>query len=165
MRRTLTIISFAILPFGSVGCRAGARSDVRGLVDKFEPIDSRLSINNPETESWLTEIGGELLAAGRDINKSEEYKPKPPLHVYSRFAIYAVPSANLNAGTHGDDYAYICAATILEADTPEEVVAVLAHEFGHIRLEHLTDRQEKKREARARFIAASALVGRHAEPP
>jgi len=157
MRRALAMIAVVTLPFGIVGCRAGARSDVRQFVDKLEPFESGICINNPECRAWLTERGDELLVAARELNKTEEYRPKPPLHVYSRFTVYAVPSALLNAGTPGDDYAYVCAATILAAETPEEVVAVMAHEFGHIRLEHLADRFEKKREARARFIAASAL--------
>jgi hypothetical protein len=130
---------------GLAGCRGIAMTDVHRVALQQESIVSRSAarLEVYEADAYLDELGEEVLAAACDMDRVRNVDGPGPLDVYDRFDIYLVHSEMPNAWTYGDDFVCISTALLLEAESPEEVAAVLAHEFGHIREGHLVEERER----------------------
>lgn len=143
------------------GCGHAARKDVRAIVDHERAIlgMNRAVIRIPEVDAYLSSWGKEVIGAAVELDNAYERQKSQTLDIYDLFDVYLVHSVTPNAWMWGDDFACITTTLFLEAESPEELIAVLAHEFGHIREKHSVEREERKYAARARYITLAALTG------
>lgn len=142
------------------GCRHAAMRDVRAIVDQERALLAldRGVIRIPEVDLYLQELGCKVLNAVQNLDNTAQKRSKT-LDIYDRFDVVLLHSLTPNAWVWGDDFACITTRLFLDLDSPEELVAVLAHEYGHIQEMHAVEREERKYAAQARFILLCALAG------
>lgn len=73
--------------------------------------------------------------------------------------IHLVNSDDLNAFVAGGQHLFINTGLLIRAETPEQVIGVIAHEAGHIAGGHLARLQEELRNAEIKAIIAAVLGG------
>lgn len=71
--------------------------------------------------------------------------------------IYIVSDPTLNAFVAGGQNLFINTGLLLKADTPEQVMGVIAHETGHIAGGHLSRREDEMRTASTLSILSTVL--------
>lgn len=73
--------------------------------------------------------------------------------------VYIVNSPEINAFVSGGKNIYIHTGLIMEAEDPEVLLGVIAHEMGHISAGHLDKTGEAAREASIKSAASMVLAG------
>lgn len=145
-RLTLRLTAIVVL-LGAVGCRGQATNAVRALVDS-ESLHLRESpavIRDPAVDGYLDELGALVLDAARELEDVDPHAPpSADINVYDRFDVVLVHSTTLNAWVYGDDFTCVTSNLVLHAEQPEEIVAVLCHEFAHLRDDHLIEAKERE---------------------
>ncbi len=154
----LTLLLLVLGVSCATGCRGMAVSAVRANVDRQQRLleQDPSHIDLPEVEAYLSSLGGQVLVAAHELDDVESIDGDGAIEVYDQFDVYLVHSVVPNAWTFGDDFAYVSTALVLEAESPEEVAAVVAHEFGHIREGHLIE--ERERRMRTDVLAGGLVV-------
>ena len=71
--------------------------------------------------------------------------------------VYLVNDSRINAFVAGGQKMFVFTGLILEADNPEQIIGVLAHETGHIAGGHLARTQDALRNASAKTIVAAVI--------
>ncbi len=142
------------------GCAGLAKQEVRQFVDEErDRLDRAQSVlDNRDISVYLSEIAVPIIEAARrlDIKPESNFEPDKVLNIYDEFSVYVVHDPSPNAWVVGDDFACITTSAILFADHPEEIVFVLAHEFGHLRAEHQVQSVMRRQ---ANEIIAGVAVG------
>lgn len=136
--------------------------DVRNIVSYQGRVyqTSAARIRIPEVDQYLSELGRIVLAAAskQGINDKSN-RDSERLDIYDRFDVYLLHEALPNAATHGDDFATVTTALFLSADSHEELIGVLCHEFGHIYKGHSVRKRFKIRQEYDKTTALAALAG------
>lgn len=102
-------------------------------------------ISDEETEQLLGKITAPLYkAAGVKFNRNE---------------IYIVDDPTLNAFVADGNNLFIHTGTIINADSPNELAGVIAHETGHIAGGHILRQKLKNREMQEVTLASAILAG------
>ncbi|MCC6407191.1 MAG: M48 family metalloprotease [Planctomycetes bacterium] len=124
------------------GCRSAALSEVRSNVDKYHAYlqVTPARAQSPSIDQFLEQIATDVLHASLQLEGSraipDERDESNRISFYDGLDLYLVHSPAPNAATPGDDCAEVTTRLFLEVDRPECVVAVVCHEFGHIRAMH-----------------------------
>lgn len=151
-----------LLLAGCQGTLAGARQDVVNISAYQERLVSggAYRVRLPEVDGYLDDLARRVLDSARELSKRDKSQPGGNVYnVYNRFSVYLVHEDAPNAFTYGTNFACVTTSLLLDADTPEEIVGVLGHEFGHIYSEHSTRRRLKIRQEADKTVALSALAG------
>lgn len=152
----MAVISFFLLS----GCTGQAKRDVRQLVAKEMHVTefSEARYKNKLAEKYLGMMADTIREAAIRLDTDPEHVDKRDsvLDVYDIFIVYIVHDPIPNAWVVGDDFMCITTAAILQAEHPEEIAFIMAHEFGHLRAEHAVEMFERKY---ANRIAAGVVAG------
>jgi predicted Zn-dependent protease len=116
-------------------------------------LDAHASALKEACRAMDAEMNAELLRADPKAEVST-----PELDFYDQFDIFLLHSPSPNAATPGDNCAEITTRLFLEAEYPEQVVAALAHEFGHIRCLHTINGVQRRLETEV-VVAIVAGIG------
>ncbi|MHC5001879.1 MAG: M48 family metalloprotease [Planctomycetota bacterium] len=132
-----------------LGCRGAAEHSVRVMAfrEGVELQEGRATIHDPEVDDYLDELGGLVLHAARELGDVPPEKQTVygnEFTAYDRFDVVLVHSPALNAWVYGDDFVCVTTNFVLQAETPEEIVAVLCHEFAHLEECHLVEMRERE---------------------
>jgi predicted Zn-dependent protease len=131
-----------------VGCHGQAQEAVRALVDSEEHHLRRSAavIRDAEVDGYLDGLARSVLMAAREHEEVDDDRRRRdgPIDVYDEFDVKLMHSADLNAWVYGDDFTCITSNLVLHAEKPEELVAVLCHEFAHLHEEHLVEAKERE---------------------
>jgi predicted Zn-dependent protease len=98
-------------------------------------------VQDAQVQSYFASMGNMVIQSGRRLDHVDDptFKRDELLDIYDKFDVYVVHDVAPNAFVAGDDYATINSSLIMMAESPEELVMVLGHEFGHLRHQHLVD--------------------------
>lgn len=138
--------SVAILALSSClfGCKAMATREVVRSADDYhsylESTPARVDV--PEVQEFLDTTSANLLSCARKIYG--DGGDHGDLDLFDNFDVYLVHSVAPNAATPGDDCAQLTTRLFLGADHPEQIVAVLAHELGHIVALHQVSQVQRR---------------------
>src|SRR5215469_16669651 len=113
-------------------------------------LASNQTATGAETYTLDTEIEADIQAMMAPIWKVAGLDPNA-LH------IYLIQDKQLNSFVAGGQNEFINTGLILRAETPNQLLGVLAHETGHIAGGHLTRAQEAMRNASIEGIIAMVL--------
>ncbi len=102
-------------------------------------------ISDEETEQLLGEIAKPLFDAA-NIK-------------FDRNKLFIVNDQTLNAFVSDGNNLFVNTGTILNADTPNELAGVIAHETGHIKGGHILRQKLKNREMQKVIMASTLLAG------
>lgn len=144
------------------GCTGHAKRDVRQLVAKemHETEFSEARYKDELAQKYLGKMADSIREAALRLdiqdNPGLAEERDSVLDVYDMFVVYIVHEPTPNAWVVGDDFMCITTAAILQADHPEELAFIMAHEFGHLRAEHMVKMFERKYSNR---IAAGLVAG------
>jgi predicted Zn-dependent protease len=143
----LAILAFCAIVLG--GCttlsKVMVNSQNHEMQTMIENAQSRL--DDPEVSQYLQEIGTMVLESARRLDKVNDpsHQPDKYLDIYQNFKVLAVNDVLPNAFVTGNDYAAVNTALLSMAESPEELVMILGHEFGHLRrghqVQHMTNVQ------------------------
>ena len=145
-----------------VGCRGQAELAVRALVDT-EEMHLRRSpavIRDAEIDGYLDELAAGVLEAARRLEDVTTDDPREgsEIDAYDRFDVVLVHSTALNAWVYGDDFACVTSNLVVHSEAPEEIVAVLCHEFAHLLQDFPGGRRGFDRHGLAYFCAFGASI-------
>ena len=76
----------------------------------------------------------------------------------SKIKVRIILDSSYNAFVNGDDIIYLHSGLLLEADTLEEVIGVMAHELGHIASGHVAQKGESIQKVRGASLLSTALA-------
>lgn len=170
--RTLALFACVILLASQVGCMELSKAMTVGfnqqMGQRLAATESK--INDPMVEQYFAKMGAMVLASARRLDKVDDpgFKPDPLLDIYDRFDVKTIHDAMPNAFVMGDDYTAINSALIIQAESPEELVMVLGHEFGHLRNGHQVEKMGRLQTGLVasmvtRELAESSAKGTRAE--
>jgi predicted Zn-dependent protease len=102
---------------------------------------SRSRLTDPSVNQYLSDLCREVLGSVRRIDGVDRpgHQRDDLLDIYDNFDVYVVNDVNPNAFVAGDDYTILNTALLAQAESAEELVMVIGHEFGHLRRGHLVD--------------------------
>ena len=102
-------------------------------------------IRDTELEAGLQELAAPLLKAANLAPKSIDFR--------------IIINSNYNAFVAGEKVVYLNSGLILNSQSPEEILGVIAHELGHITAGHVPRRDETVKDAsKAGTLAALAAI-------
>ncbi len=78
--------------------------------------------------------------------------------VSSQIKVRIILDSSYNAFVTGDDTIYLHSGLLLEAETLEEVIGVMAHELGHIASGHVARKGESVQKAKGTSLLSAALA-------
>lgn len=115
----------------------------------------------------VAELGPEASPEGEPMEAVFPATPKELDHeydipIYDGFCPFLVHSVAPNASTPGDDCADLTTRLLMEAEKPEQIVAVLAHEFGHIREFHVVKQIHERKNTEV-GVGLVALAGAYVD--
>src|SRR5438874_12618176 len=73
----------------------------------------------------------------------------------SQVQIFIVPSDDFNAFVADNQHMFVNAGAIIQSETPNELIGVLAHESGHVRHQDNSQLQQVVKETRSAALIAS----------
>ena len=79
-------------------------------------------------------------------------------NISSQIKVRIILDSSYNAFVTGDDIIYLHSGLLLEAETLEEVMGVMAHELGHIASGHVARKGESIQKARGASLLSTALA-------
>ena len=79
-------------------------------------------------------------------------------NISSQIKVRIILDSSYNAFVTGDNIIYLHSGLLLEADTLEEVMGVMAHELGHIASGHVAGKGEAIKKARGASLLSTALA-------
>ena len=79
-------------------------------------------------------------------------------NISSQIKVRIILDSSYNAFVTGDDIIYLHSGLLLEAETLEEVMGVMAHELGHIASGHVARKGEAIKKARGASLLSTALA-------
>jgi predicted Zn-dependent protease len=119
------------------------------------------------TAIFLVALPSVVFAQGRSFIRDTEIEETLRLYATPLFkaagldpqavSVYIVSDNSLNAFVAGGQKLFINTGLLLKADTPEQVMGVIAHETGHIAGGHLSRVQDQLRNASAISILSTVL--------
>ncbi len=117
-------------------------------------------INDPMVDRYFAELGAMVLASGRRLDRVDDpaFEPDPLLDIYDRFDVNTIHDTAPNAFVSGDDFATVNSALIIQAESAEELVMVLGHEFGHLRHGHMVKTMNRLQVGLVASVVASELA-------
>ena len=78
--------------------------------------------------------------------------------ISSNIKVRIILDSSYNAFVNGDDIIYLHSGLLLEAETLEEVIGVMAHELGHIASGHVARKGESIQKARGASLLSTTLA-------
>ena len=146
-RSEILLLALLAGPVVLAGCRSQAERTVylSAFAENARLEQSPTVVNHPQVDGYLDGLGTMVLDAAREkdaIARAED--DATMVRAYDDFNVTCVHSISINAWTYGDDFTCVTTNLILQAESPEEVVAVLCHEFGHLQAEHLIDVEQRQ---------------------
>ncbi len=79
-------------------------------------------------------------------------------NISSQIKVRIILDSSYNAFVTGDDIIYLHSGLLLEAETLEEVIGVMAHELGHIASGHVARKGESLQKAHGASLISTALA-------
>ena len=79
-------------------------------------------------------------------------------NISSQIKVRIILDSSYNAFVTGDDIIYLHSGLLLEAETLEEIMGVMAHELGHIASGHVARKGESIQKARGASLLSTALA-------
>jgi len=143
----------SVVVFGLVSLNGGCVASDKSTIQQASAFDSGLkpaTIPAPQTNQYLQQIGGRIVAAAKELDKE---KIGPHAHfdqgdnswMFKDIQWQLVNSKQVNAFTTGGHFVYIYIELFKMCKTEDELAAVMAHEYGHIYCRHVqkgTGRQQ-----------------------
>jgi predicted Zn-dependent protease len=130
------------------GCRAQAEQSVHAaaFAESVRLDHSPTTVEDAKVDTYLDEMGSMVLEAAREMEGAEAASADidRSIVVYDKFDVVCVHSTSLNAWVYGDNFTCVTTNLVLQAETPEEVIAVLCHEFAHLREAHIVETRERE---------------------
>jgi len=127
-----------------VGCRSQAERAVHAsaFAQEREMESDRSVIDDERIDLYLDGLGVQVVSAARHLDRPG--RAKGEIDAYDELDVVLVHSRQLNAWVYGDDFTCITSSMLLQAEYPEEIVAVLCHEFAHLRESHVVEAKERE---------------------
>ena len=129
------------------GCRGTAENSVvsAAFLEAESLRRDPSVIRDPQVEVYVDRLGAMVLGGARDLEGIEHgADARKRLDVYDRYDVVIVHSPKLNAWVYGDDFVCVTSNLLLQAECPEEIVAVLCHEFAHLHEGHLVEAKQRE---------------------
>ena len=137
MRRILGVVLLAAGLFGG-----GCASD-RQVIAQADQAHNSLEpavITDPELNGYIQDVGDRIIQAAAEYAR-EKGGPKGEnsrwMFDADTMRFHFVNSKTLNAFTTGGEHMYIYTQLFREADSEDELAAVMAHEFAHVYGRHV----------------------------
>ncbi|MBC8105753.1 MAG: M48 family metalloprotease [Anaerolineae bacterium] len=124
----------------------------RSVIDNAQQMHGTLQpavMRDPQLSQYLQKVGDRIIDAGREAHQ-ERIGPKAAFEgndewMFSdRMQFHLVNSKTVNAFTTGGEHMYIYNELLQQAQTEDELAAVMAHEYAHVYGRHVqkgTNRQ------------------------
>jgi len=117
----------------------------RAVLDQSTEFHGQLEkavIEDPQLANYLQKVGDRIIDTARELDEQgygpESHKQEDDDWMYSdAMKFHLVNSKTLNAFTTGGEHMYIYTQLMLECETEDELVAVMAHEYAHIYCRHV----------------------------
>jgi predicted Zn-dependent protease len=150
MRRNTTtpiVYALALLPLLSLstGCSVLQPKDP-SVIAQANQVHSQLApavIHDRDVESYMDAIGRRIVKGAQEYDRdpdkvSDEHKKQDNAWLYNGdIQFHLVNSKTLNAFTTGGQHVYIYNQLFQDAQSEDELAAVMAHEFAHIYARHV----------------------------
>lgn len=141
-------------------CESVSKSLVSSQNQEMESFvtHAKSAYDDPQVDAYMKELSNMVLASARRLDKVDDPKHErdASLDIYDRFDVHCVYDVAPNAFVTGDNFATVNTALLAMAESPEELVMILGHEFGHLRHEHLVQQMTNVQWAAGLGIAAQA---------
>ena len=169
-RRAATHLATVLIVMGLVSLNWGCVASDKSTIQQASAFDSGLkpaTIPAPQTNQYLQQIGGRIIAAAQELDKE---KVGPHSHfdqgdnswMFKDIKFEVVNSKQINAFTTGGHFVYIYIELFKMCKTEDELAAVMSHEYGHIYCRHVqkgTGRQQTLQLATLAAGGAGYLAG------
>ena len=123
--------------------------------------DAECRITNERVNDYLNEMAESIREAAIRIDEPYATRSRTrklrKWNVYDQYDVVLVNSPIPNAGTWGDDFAILHTRLLLECDEPQQLAAILAHEYGHILEEHPVEERVRYQTTMALAVTAAAV--------
>lgn len=160
--RVLTMIGLLLMTLAEVGCTQLSKNMTSNFSQRTEATvqTSRARVTDPEVATYFQELGQEVLASARRLAGADQegFQRDEALDIYDQFNVYVVHDTMPNAFTSGDNVACFHAPMILMAQSPEEIVMIMGHEFGHMRAGHVVKKMTGLQLGIVAGVAAGAIA-------
>lgn len=101
-----------------------------------------VQVRHPKIQSYVDRMAEQVRLAARDrktaISPEESW-------VFDKFDAVVVLDSQMNAAVSGDDIVRVHSGLLLDLESPDQLLAVLCHEFSHNELRHLKSDINKSR--------------------
>lgn len=137
----------------------GCTSDM-AVIEQANSFHTELQpavVTDPVLDAYINEVGGRIVAVAREMN-AQGYRPKKQSEEDSQWMFaenmrfHLVNSDTVNAFTTGGNHMYVYTQLMLEAQTEDELAAVVAHEFAHVYGRHVQSGMDR------RYISLAAMA-------
>ena len=175
-------LAVLVLAVGGCACRSAAIKEVvEGSMDYQSHLETTPARVRVETvDDYLNRVAACIMNASRRWEDAQALQVEAErkrsrrngalatsissehIEFYDEFSVYVVHSVAPNAATPGDNCAELTTRLFLELECPEELVAVLCHEFAHVQLEHQVN-QVLRRKQHAVGVGIVAGLGAAAD--
>lgn len=137
-----------------------ANSEMRAEIES-----SRSRFTDPAVNQYVAELCTMVIESARRIDKVNEpgHQRDELLDVYDRFDLLVVNDVGPNAFVLGDDWTTVNTALLAQAESPEELVMILGHEFGHLRRGHAVDHMTNVQYGLVASIVAETIADSQSE--
>jgi predicted Zn-dependent protease len=158
VRRLLIVPLLALVPLIGTGC-ANDRQII-GQANQFHSGLEQAVIEDPQLAGYLQKVGDRVIAAAAELDR-QGYGPESAHKENNQWMFnggmkfHFVNSPTLNAFTTGGNHMYIYTGLFQNADTEDELAAVMAHEFAHVYGRHV----HKGMNRQMMSMAAAATAG------
>lgn len=166
-------LALALCPL-SVSCLSQALAEARALAHETDErlASSKARIEDSPAENYLEELADDVLEGARLLDAVERSHETVPagivdraspvalpfaLDIYDGIRAYLIHELGPNAATPGDECTEVTTRLFLEAEAPEQLVGVLAHEVGHMRSFHVVKKILRRQRFTAAVVATAAL--------
>ena len=114
----------------------------------------RALVSNPEVKAYMSKLASEVLGAAKARRTVD---PQKDGWIYDKFDAAVVLSKDANAFVTGDDVVFVHSGLLSNLERPEQLMAILTHEFSHNELRHMKSNIEAMQ--RQTGMALVALAG------
>lgn len=162
MRLIVVLLLTLTATLATSGCTEFSKVMVAGQNQQQEAFieHARSRLDDPMVTEYLQGLGTMVLESARRLDHVDDptHKTDQYLDIYDKFTVLEINDVSPNAFVTGDDYAAINTALIATAESPEELVMILGHEFGHLRNQHLVQYMTKVQYAVVSGIVAEKIA-------
>ncbi len=164
-RANLILKCLVLLAAGLLPAMAGGCASDRQVVGQARQFHSGLEpavVEDPVLAEYLQDVGDRVIQAAADYNRrrggtAENRKEDASWMFDGKMRFHFVNSKTLNAFTTGGEHMYIYTQLFREAQSEDELAAVMAHEFAHVYARHVHKGMNRQMVTMAAGLGAAGL--------